>query len=110
MKLENEETIMQELSGIRSHLQMANESMMRLETFVRGVLLDESGLTVTTPIADLDWSQRAKTCIAKMKIKTIGELISTPYERLAKVRAMGDGTLKEIERELAKAGLKIAGR
>ena len=50
---------------------------------------------------------RPATCLRKMGIRTIGELIQTPENELLKMRNFGEKSLQEIKEKLAAFGLSL---
>jgi DNA-directed RNA polymerase subunit alpha len=61
------------------------------------------------PIADLNLSVRARKCMAKLGISTIGELIRHTPDNLLEVKNFGVTSLTEIRAKLAEIGLKLQG-
>jgi DNA-directed RNA polymerase subunit alpha len=60
-------------------------------------------------IADLSLSVRARKCMARLGITTIGELISHTADQLLEVKNFGVTSLNEIRSKLAEISLKLQG-
>lgn len=58
-------------------------------------------------IEELDLGVRARTCLHRMGIKTIYALYNTPLSKIAKERAVGEKTIKEIKNAMLAIGLKM---
>jgi hypothetical protein len=55
-------------------------------------------------IRDLDLSVRAFNCLKAANINTVGEIIEVGYEKLKRIRNMGNRSLKEISETLEELG------
>jgi DNA-directed RNA polymerase subunit alpha len=64
---------------------------------------------MTKPITDLNLSVRARKCMAKLGISTIGELIRHTPDQLLEVKNFGVTSLTEIRAKLGENGLKLQG-
>lgn len=60
-----------------------------------------------TPIGEFELSVRARNCLKKMKINTIGELIKLSDAELMAYKNFGETSLNEIRAMLAKKGLRL---
>jgi|GEM_PF-4221082 len=64
---------------------------------------------VARDVADvLALSGRARSCLHRAHIRTIGDLLQTSVRELVSVRALGAKTLAEILAEVGRAGLTLA--
>lgn len=82
-----------------SRLMVIDEGLeKRAET--RNRLLD-------TPITEMDLSVRARNCLKKMKVNTLGELIKLTEEELLAYKNFGDTSLSEIRAVLSKRGMHL---
>lgn len=61
------------------------------------------------PVADLDLSVRARKCMNRLGIRTIGELVRKSAEDLLACKNFGVTSLREINEKLAKYNLKLRG-
>jgi DNA-directed RNA polymerase subunit alpha len=58
-------------------------------------------------VNDLDLSVRARKCLARLQITTIGDLISRSADELLTVRNFGVTSLNEIREKLGERGIKL---
>lgn len=84
---------------------MASKTMVSDEDhgqdrFKRSALLD-------TPVTDFELSVRARTCLKKMNIRTLGDLIRTTEQELLSYKNFGEGSIVEIKTMLAAKGLRL---
>jgi DNA-directed RNA polymerase subunit alpha len=79
---------------------MIKEDDGEKDRFKRSALLD-------TPVTDFELSVRARTCLKKMSIRTLGDLIKTTEAELLSYKNFGDNSLVEIKQMLAAKGLKL---
>jgi DNA-directed RNA polymerase subunit alpha len=62
---------------------------------------------LTRPVADLNLSVRARKCMARLGITTVGELIQRTPDELLATKNFGVTSLNEIRQQLAELGLKL---
>lgn len=60
-----------------------------------------------TPIADFELSVRSRNCLAKMNIRTIGDLVKRTERDLLSYKNFGDTSLQEIKQLLSQKGLRL---
>ncbi len=60
-----------------------------------------------TPISEFELSVRARNCLRKMNINTLGELIKLTEPELLSYKNFGETSLKEIKALLSKRGLHL---
>ena len=60
------------------------------------------------PVRDCNFSVRAMNCLMAAEIKTVGELIQYPRQKLLKFRGFGPSGLRELENWLTAHGLAFA--
>lgn len=70
------------------------------DRFKRSALLD-------TPVTDFELTVRARTCLKKMNIRTLGDLVRTTEAELLSYKNFGDQSLVEIKTMLAAKGLRL---
>lgn len=70
------------------------------DRFKRSALLD-------TPVTDFELSVRARTCLKKMNIRTLGDLIRTTEAELLSYKNFGESSLVEIKNMLSQKGLRL---
>lgn len=66
----------------------------------RNALLD-------VPVTDFELSVRARTCLKKMNIRTLGDLLRTTEAELMAYKNFGESSLVEIKQMLASKGLRL---
>jgi DNA-directed RNA polymerase subunit alpha len=60
-----------------------------------------------TPVTDFELSVRARTCLKKMNIRTLGDLLRTTEAELLGYKNFGESSLVEIKQMLASKGLRL---
>jgi len=70
------------------------------EKVKRNALLD-------VPVTDFELSVRARTCLKKMNIRTLGDLLRTTEAELLGYKNFGESSLVEIKQMLATKGLRL---
>jgi DNA-directed RNA polymerase subunit alpha len=69
---------------------------------------DEQAL-LTRPISDLNLSVRARKCMVRLGITTIGELLRRTPEELLECKNFGVTSLNDVREKLEPQGLKLRG-
>ncbi|MEM9825762.1 MAG: tetratricopeptide repeat protein [Planctomycetota bacterium] len=72
-------------------------------------LSDDEKAQLDRPIADLNLSVRARKCMARLQINTIGELISKTGDDMLECKNFGVTSLNEVREKLTDLGLKMRG-
>jgi DNA-directed RNA polymerase subunit alpha len=70
------------------------------DIFKRKALLD-------TPVTDFELSVRARTCLKKMNIRTLGDLLKITEAELLSYKNFGESSLAEIRKMLSMKGLRL---
>ncbi|MEY3231188.1 MAG: hypothetical protein RL689_1277 [Planctomycetota bacterium] len=70
------------------------------DIFKRKAMLD-------TPVTDFELSVRARTCLKKMNIRTLGDLLKITEAELLSYKNFGDSSLTEIKKMLTAKGLRL---
>ncbi len=70
------------------------------DNFRRRALLD-------TPVTDFELSVRARTCLKKMNIRTLGDLLRITEAELMSYKNFGESSLTEIKKMLAARNLRL---
>jgi DNA-directed RNA polymerase subunit alpha len=70
-------------------------------------LPDEKKAVFDAPVADLNLSVRARKCVSRLNISTIGEIMNRSPDDLLGVRNFGVTSLNEIRAKLAEMGLSL---
>lgn len=81
----------------------------------RGMVIDDDGEKDKTkrnamldiPVTDFELSVRARTCLKKMSIRTLGDLLRTTEAELLAYKNFGESSLVEIKQMLASKGLRL---
>jgi DNA-directed RNA polymerase subunit alpha len=69
--------------------------------------LEKTGALLDTPVTDFDLSVRARNCLRKMNIRTLGDLLQVTEAELRSYKNFGDTSLDEIKSMLAQRGLRL---
>ncbi len=69
---------------------------------------DEQAL-LERPIADLNLSVRARKCMARLQLNTIGELVRKTGDEMLECKNFGVTSLNEVREKLTDLGLKLRG-
>jgi DNA-directed RNA polymerase subunit alpha len=88
------------LKDVESGIELIAEEGRETRTDPRQRLLN-------TPIADFELSVRARNCLKKMNIRTLGELIKLTEPELLVYKNFGETSLNEIKALLARKGLRL---
>jgi DNA-directed RNA polymerase subunit alpha len=70
------------------------------DVFKRKALLD-------TPVTDFELSVRARTCLKKMNIRTLGDLLKITEAELLSYKNFGESSMAEIKKMLQAKGLRM---
>lgn len=88
------------MKDIQASRGMVMEDDHEREKLKRSALLD-------TPVTDFELSVRARTCLKKMNIRTLGDLIRTTEAELLSYKNFGESSLVEIKAMLSAKGLRL---
>ncbi len=88
------------LKDVQASRTMVIEEDNERDVLKRKALLD-------TPVTDFELSVRARTCLKKMNIRTLGDLLRITEAELMSYRNFGESSLDEIKRMLSQKGLKL---
>jgi DNA-directed RNA polymerase subunit alpha len=72
-------------------------------------LSPEEQAVLNKPVSDLNLSVRARKCMLRLNISTVGDLISRTQDELMEAKNFGVTSLKEVTEKLAALGLKLRG-
>jgi len=84
---------------------LASKGMMVEEENERDVMKRRALLD--TPVTDFELTVRARTCLKKMNIRSLGDLIRINESELMSYKNFGESSLDEIKRMLSIKGLKL---
>lgn len=68
---------------------------------------DRRSQILRTPITEFELSVRSRNCLAKMEIKTLGDLVRKSEAELLAYKNFGETSLQEIKDILAQKGLRL---
>lgn len=68
---------------------------------------DRQSTLLETPVTDFELSVRARNCLKKMNIRTLGDLLRTTEAELLAYKNFGETSLQEIKAMLAQKGLRL---
>lgn len=88
------------MKDVRASREMVIEEDSERDALKRKALMD-------TPVTDFELSVRARTCLKKMNIRTLGDLLRITEAELMSYKNFGDSSLQEIKRMLSIKGLKL---
>jgi len=88
------------MKDVQASREMVIEDDHERDRFKRNALLD-------MPVTDFDLSVRARTCLKKMNIRTLGDLLRTTEAELMGYKNFGESSLVEIKQMLASKGLRL---
>lgn len=84
---------------------LASRNMVYDEEHVRDVA--KRNALLDTPVTDFELSVRARNCLKKMQIRTLGDLLKVTEAELLSYKNFGETSLVEIKAMLAAKGLKL---
>jgi DNA-directed RNA polymerase subunit alpha len=88
------------MKDVQASRSMVIEEENERDVMKRKALLD-------TPVTDFELSVRARTCLKKMNIRTLGDLIRINEAELMSYKNFGESSLEEIKRMLTVKNLKL---
>lgn len=88
------------MKDVQASREMVIEEEQDRDVFKRKALLD-------TPVTDFELSVRARTCLKKMNIRTLGDLLRITEAELMSYKNFGESSLLEIKRMLQTKGLRL---
>jgi DNA-directed RNA polymerase subunit alpha len=88
-------------SGARPHSTMAAPPLEEVSPEERAML--------AKPISDLNLSVRARKCMTKLNVQTVGDLISYTGDQLLECKNFGVTSLNEVRDKLGQLGMKLKG-
>lgn len=88
------------MKDVQASKEMIIEEDADRDVFKRKALLD-------TPVTDFELSVRARTCLKKMNIRSLGDLLKITEAELMSYKNFGESSLIEIKKMLSAKGLKL---
>jgi DNA-directed RNA polymerase subunit alpha len=89
--------------------QFAYEKATAEPTFDAGTVSPDEQQLLERPIADLNLSVRARKCMVRLGLSTIGELLRKTGDDLLECKNFGVTSLNEVREKLTEMGLKLRG-
>lgn len=89
--------------------QFANQKGPEQETFDTATLSPEESLVLDRPISDLNLSVRARKCMTRLGLTSIGELLRKSGDDLLECKNFGVTSLNEVREKLTQLNLKLRG-
>ena len=89
--------------------QLAHKKEEELEPIDTSHLSPDEQALLERPISDLNLSVRARKCMTRLGLATIGELVRKSGDDLLECKNFGVTSLNEIREKLTQAGLKLRG-
>ena len=72
-------------------------------------LTEEEQAVLSKPVSDLNLSVRARKCMNRLGINTLGEVIQRSADELLESKNFGMTSLNEVREKLAQLGLTLRG-
>ena len=88
------------MKDVQASREMVIEEEQDRDVFKRKALLD-------TPVTDFELSVRARTCLKKMNIRSLGDLLRITEAELLSYKNFGESSLQEIKQMLTARGLRL---
>ena len=88
------------MKDVQASREMFVEEEQTRDVLKRNALLD-------TPVTDFELSVRTRTCLKKMSIRTLGDLLRITEAELMSSKNFGESSLVEIKSMLSTKGLKL---
>jgi DNA-directed RNA polymerase subunit alpha len=70
---------------------------------------EQEQAVLNKPVSDLNLSVRARKCMSRLGINTLGELIQRGENELLEAKNFGQTSLSEVREKLALLGLTLRG-
>lgn len=88
------------MKDVQASREMVVEEEADRDTFKKKALLD-------TPVTDFELSVRARTCLKKMNIRSLGDLLRITEAELMSYKNFGESSLVEIKKMLTARNLRL---
>jgi DNA-directed RNA polymerase subunit alpha len=87
--------------------QFASRSPMAAPIFAPETVSPQEQAVLEAPVGDLNLSVRARKCLSRLGLVSIGELVSKTADELLSVRNFGVTSLNEVRAKLTEMGLRL---
>ncbi|MHC5053802.1 MAG: DNA-directed RNA polymerase subunit alpha C-terminal domain-containing protein [Planctomycetota bacterium] len=71
------------------------------------VMSDRDSRVLSTSVSELNLSVRARRCMARLNIQTVGDLVTRTVEELLEVKNFGHTSMSEVRSKLSEMGLSF---
>ena len=71
------------------------------------VMSDRDSRMLSTPVSEFNFSVRARRCMARLGIQTVGDLVTRTIDELLEVKNFGHTSLGEVRARLSEVGLSF---
>jgi len=88
------------MKDVKASREMVVEEESERDVMKRRALME-------TPVTDFELSVRARTCLKKMNIRTLGDLLRITEAELMSYKNFGESSLDEIKKMLSQKGLRL---
>ncbi|MDD5327828.1 MAG: DNA-directed RNA polymerase subunit alpha C-terminal domain-containing protein [Phycisphaerae bacterium] len=99
--------IILESKGLHLGMALEEKQFTITEPFDRSVVKEENEGLLSKPVEDLQLSVRARKCLQKLNIRTIGEIVRKTEAELLGVKNFGVTSLNEIKKAVGNLGLSL---
>jgi len=89
--------------------QLAHEKSHAPTTYEPEALSPDEQALLSKSIADLNLSVRARKCMVRLNIQTVGELIRRTGDEMLECKNFGVTSLNEVREKLQQYGIKLRG-
>jgi DNA-directed RNA polymerase subunit alpha len=96
-----------ESKGLRLGIALEEKQFAAAEPFDRSGIKEEYEGLLSKSVDDLQLSVRARKCLQKLNIRTIGELIRRTDAELLGIKNFGVTSLNEIKKAISNLGLSL---
>ncbi len=90
-------------------LGMFSAEKQRADAVETAQLSEEEKSVLARPVSDLNLSVRARKCMNRLNIQTLGELVSRSADELLEIKNFGVTSLKEIREKLENFNIRLKG-
>ena len=99
--------IILESKGLHLGMALEEKQFTIAEPFDRSVVKEENEGLLSKPVDDLQLSVRARKCLQKLNIRTIGDIVRRTEAELLGVKNFGATSLNEIKKAVGNLGLSL---
>jgi DNA-directed RNA polymerase subunit alpha len=100
---------MMQAKGLRLGQSLEQGAQYEIRFRPQQQLSPEEQAVLNKPVSDLNLSVRARKCMNRLAINTLGELVSRTADELLEAKNFGQTSLTEVREKLVGLGLKLRG-